>query len=143
MRIAYTAKRNLASGHSALTTYNLDAYTTEPVATLAEQRTRQVAIDGTEENQLLRIERTWTIITDQYSRLGSAPTGRDLMLEFIASVMAGEAFTFDPYRLPGGGADIAPRSVTLVSGTFAETPIDPGSATYTATFQVRDVTMIS
>jgi hypothetical protein len=138
MRITYTAKRALASGHTAATSYDLDMYTQEPQRTYTPVRKRSVAIDGTEENLLLRIESQWTVVTDQFKRTGSAPTSRDLFVEFLASVMGGESFVFDPYRLPGGGADVLPLNVSLVSESVQITPIDPSLGTYTATFSVRE-----
>ena len=139
MRVTYTAKRAIASGHSAASSYDLDMYTQEPQRTYSPTRKRSVSIDGTEENLLLRIESTWTVVTDQFTRNGSAPTTRDLFVEFLASVMGGEAFIFDPYRLPGGGADVLPMNVTIVSESLSLTPIDPSLGTYTATFSVREI----
>jgi hypothetical protein len=143
MRVTYTAKRALASGHSASTSYNLDMYTQEPQRTYAPTRKRAVAIDGTEENLLLRIESTWSVTTDQFKRTGSAPTSRDLFIEFFASVMGGEQFIFDPYRLPGGGADVLPLNVTIVNESVQLIPIDPSLGIYTATFSVREVAAVT
>jgi hypothetical protein len=138
MRVTYTAKRSLASGHSAATSYDLDMFTQESERTYTPTRKRSVAIDGTEENLLLRVESTWSVVTDHFTRTGSAPTTRDLFVEFIASVMGGESFVFDPYRLPGGGADVLPLNVSIVTGSVQITPIDPGLDVYTASFSVRE-----
>lgn len=143
MRITYLAKRKLATGHTAAVSYDLDMYTTEATRTLTARRKTNEALDGSEENVLLNVKSTWSVTTDQYTRAGSAPTPRDLIEEFFASVMGGESFTFDPYRLPGGGTDILPMVCTLVDGPFDSAPIDGGIARYTTSFTVREVAAVT
>jgi hypothetical protein len=143
VRITYTAKRKIASGHTAGNSYTLDMLTTEAQRTLVPRRKTNEALDSSEENVLLNIKSLWSVTTDQYKRSGSAPTARDLLEEFFASVMAGELFVFDPYRLPSGGADVLPMNCTLVDGPFDSTPIDGGVAVYTTSFTVREVSPIT
>ena len=137
MRLTYNAKRALAFGHTITTAYTLDMWAQEPIRTYTPKRKRHVAIDGTEENLLLRIESEWAVVTDHFTRAGT-PSGADLFAEFIASVMGGESFTFDPYRQPGGGADVLPLAVTLVDGSYTRSPVDPSSGRFTASFSVRE-----
>jgi hypothetical protein len=119
-------------------------YTQECEPQLSPVRRRVESIDGTEENLLWRVVRTWSVVTDQFQRTGSAPTPRDLVQEFIASVMGGETFVFDPYRLPGGGADVLLLSVTLVDGSVSFPPIDPSSTMCRGvSFTVREVAMVT
>lgn len=136
MRVTYTAKRALASGHSASTSYDLDLLASVPVATLNPINRQAVAIDGTPETLLLRIERTWSFSTDHFTRSGS-PSTYDLVQEWLASVMGGETFTFDPYRVPGGSA-VSPVSVILVPGSAVLQPINEGTQIYTLSAQVRE-----
>jgi hypothetical protein len=142
MRISYTAKRKLAPTHTLGIVYNLDMLVTEAARSFQPRRRTNEALDGSEENVLLNIKSLWSVSTDHYTRSGS-PSSRALLEEFFASVMGGEVFTFDPYRLPSGGADILPMQCTLVDGPFDSTPIDGGVARYTTSFTVREVAAVT
>lgn len=91
--ITYTAKRNLAAGHSVSTDYNLEtaSHTIAPDydPVLGGEG---VAQDGTTEAVLDRIDRGYSITTD-FITAANLP----LWNEFLDSVAVKESFTFDAY----------------------------------------------
>jgi hypothetical protein len=137
VRVTYTAKRNLASGHSAAVAYSIDLYATV-IPTLTPEVRQAVAIDGTLETVLSRITRTYDVQTDFFTDSGS-PSTLDLVNEWIASVMGGEQFEFDADRVPGGSA-VAPVDVTLAPGPV--TPARTGPALYSIAVTLREVDAI-
>lgn len=139
MRISYTAKRGIASGHSVGVSYNIDLYTAVPTQTVEPTARVAVAIDGTRETLLLRVGRTWQFTSDHFTRTGS-PSTFDVVAEFLASVAGGEEFTFDPWRVPGGSS-VAPVACVLEAGNVA--PVDPGYPVFALTATVREVAAIT
>lgn len=139
MRITYTAKRGIASGHSVGVSYNIDLYTGVPTPIVEPAARVAVAIDGTRETLLLRVGRTWQFTSDHFTRTGS-PSTFDVVAEFLASVAGGEEFTFDPWRVPGGSS-VAPVACVLEAGNVA--PVDPGYPVFALTATVREVAAIT
>lgn len=139
MRITYTAKRALASGHTLGNSYDIDLYTGVPTGSIEPTARRATAIDGTLETLLLRVGRTWQFSSDHFTRTGS-PSTFDVVAEFLASVAGGEEFTFDPWRVPGGSS-VAPVACVLEAGNVA--PVDPGYPVFALTATVREVAAIT
>lgn len=110
MRFIYTAKRNLATGHTVDTQYEIviggRAIDMSSQRVIASDR----ALDGTTETDLKYIDKLWNVTT------GTINTGQDLenFEELIDSVSAGESFTFDPDGTQLG-VPVNERTVELVS----------------------------
>lgn len=132
MRIQYTATRNIASGHSASTSYEIAhlAETLEPE--FSSLRSVQKSLDGARmEVDYRGIEQTIDVTSD----LIAAGSAANIFEEFLQSVMAGETFVFD-----GGsdtvGVSVDPKTCQLESNGYKrERPI-PGYYRYRFTVRV-------
>lgn len=127
--ITYTAKRNLASGHGAGTSYNLetDAEKIDPVRKVVGSS--GVALDGTSEGVIDRIERGWSVQTDIIEE-----ADRPLWEEFIDSVAALESFIFDAYGTTAAADN--PQTVLLEQGSDSWSRVG-STMLYRLSFKVR------
>lgn len=89
----YTAKREIASGHSASTTYTIDVKCIEIKPGRDIKKNESRAMDGiTTETQLVYNLKTWKITTQAL-----VGTPLDYMREFLQSVIGGETLQFDEF----------------------------------------------
>lgn len=130
MRLIYSAKRNLATGHSVDTQYEIaiPAWVMEPRFLGIGPENR--SIDGSFERELYRIDTEYRVQTDRVE------SGQDVenFEEFLWSVSGGETFTFDP---TSDTATVAgdPTTAMMISRRFNRTLISPGNYQYS--FDVR------
>ena len=91
MRLEYDALRNLATGHTLNTQYEIAGPHEEALPDWASVGARNRALEGPLEVDLQYIDEVWRLVTDWY-------TGQDRenIEEFWHSVAGGEVFTFDP-----------------------------------------------
>lgn len=134
MRITYTAKRALISGHTATTDYTLDLAPRSVQKQTRNHRERTVALDQVSvETNLAAIATYWSVDAGSMSSADA-----DQWEEFFASVAGGESFQFDPYGL--GSAD-DPRAAIMESEQFDRRPIQTvaGLKFSFPTFRIREV----
>ncbi len=135
MRFTYTAIRSVTSGHVLDDVYTLAIYAASLTQRDEPKRVQNVALDGTEENLLHRIDVLWNITTDWVD----VGTPFDELLEFLRSVSAGEVFTFDPWAYT---SDVDPLDAKLVPGTLTYSRVATNLDAYTVSFSVRMVDAI-
>lgn len=132
MRFEYTAKRNLATGHTVDTNYEIVIYgwTIEPRFNAVGPE--NVSLDGTLERELYRIDTEYRVQTD------AIDDGQDLenFEEFLHSVMGGESFTFDPDSDVAASA-VNPLTCILKSRRLSRVRVSP--LKFQFTFDVRTV----
>lgn len=138
MRITYTARRRIASGHTAGNSYDLDLYAARLVPNFNTQRAVNRGNEGDQEVSFFYSDEEWAIQTDHMDA-----STRDIFMEFFASHLAGEYFTFDPDRNPGDVADVDPREAVLVSVSPGLTRVDPNLNVWQAAFTIRNVAPIT
>lgn len=92
MRFEYTAKRNIATGHTLDDPYEIviPGWVIEPAFSAVGPE--NVSLDGSLERELYRIDTEYRVQTDAID----AGTDLEIFEEFLHSVMGGESFTFDP-----------------------------------------------
>lgn len=112
--VNYQALRSIMSGHTKYTLYDLD-FTAQ---TLSEAHPRTItqntSLGGLVETVFHRADVRWSIVSTPILETG---TDWEQWMEFLASVQAGEEFTFDAYG-------------TAASPDNAITVVLIGSATY-------------
>lgn len=133
MRLIYTAKRNLAPGHTLEEEYEIARPHEDALPTLVRDVEEQRALNGTSETDLNYTDRTWTIITDHITNDAQLLAEHD---EFFASVSVGEIFIFDPDS-DVAGVDVNPLSCKMVSKSFPRRRTGPLSFKYS--FKVREL----
>lgn len=111
--ITYTARRSLVPGHVEGEEYSLEVAMSAIDPTTDAERDDHVALDGTTESLLTRIDKLWRFRTIPLEEPVAAQ-----MREFLDSVLGGEAFVIDPY---GTIADpIQPLTVKLASKRYGD-----------------------
>lgn len=90
--ITYTARRSLVSGHTADTEYSMDVGMSAIDPADEADSDQHVALDGTTETVLHRIDEPWRFTTIPLDAAALAQ-----MREFLNSHVSGEPFTIDPY----------------------------------------------
>lgn len=132
MIIAYTAKRNLISGHAAGTLYTIDIPMAVIDRSTAAAIDRQIPMDRSQGVTLVEsLEDSWRF---QTSVIEAAT--RDLMREFLGSTVGGETFTLDPYGV-SGTAD-SPFTAEMVSSRWGESRIQTTNY-FQISFEVRQI----
>jgi len=131
--ITYTAKDRgfLISGHSALSSYNLEFEINAYDEGMNIANVTQEAVDGTSETLLsnvqLNVSATATWLTDD---------DRLQFREFISSMAAGESFSFDPY-----GTVAVPSSTLYTDCRLTSNRITPNRTTSPGINQRFDVSL--
>lgn len=132
MRITYTARRKLVSGHTAATSYDIAVVAADLLPDLDIERNETESLSGKVESNLSRLKDMWRVETD-YIEIGD---DLDEFTEFLASVANGETFTFDPDSDDVGTA-VSPTTVML-SGRSQWRKRRVGPRHFTFTFDVRE-----
>jgi len=111
--ITYTASRRIISGHSAGTSYSLTFLCSalDPADNIVGGES--VALDGTTEGTLDRVEELWAVTTLEIEQADLAA-----WREFFASVAAKETFTFDAYAASPGAPDNPQTAILVSSPTY-------------------------
>jgi len=132
MRFTYNAKRSIIGAHSADTEYDFVIDGAAIDQDRKFDRDDTVALDGTQESALHRIDIFWSCTTDFIE------TAARLLLfhEFLDSVAGGEQFTFDGDAIDGD--DVDPQTVVLVSKTTRRRRVGT-SANYAYQLRMRVV----
>lgn len=98
MRLRYVATRNLATGHSATTEYEIDHG--EPISLLPSdeaKQTQSVGLDQvTIETNLQGFYRSWKLKTKSITTLTGQVEGVEHWEEWFHSVIGGVTFELDP-----------------------------------------------
>lgn len=125
MRILYTALRDLADGHTVDENYEIAIQPRELLPTIKEHGQVERALDGTRYAFNERTEKRWSIDTGWLSRDVEWP----IFQEFIASVIRGETFIFDPYSFAEGDI-VDQRTVYLETRTMRPKVENAGNVSY-------------
>lgn len=131
MRFEYTAVRRVTSGHTSGNGYEIVIYGHVIDMTLEDVGPRNYSIDGTQQKELWRIEERWRVTTDYIAE----GTAGDEFEEFLASVMGGESFVFDPESDTAATA-VNPKTVKMRTRSFKRSRPSPGRFQYTFEMEV-------
>lgn len=99
IRIQYTAARQLTGTHVSGDPVTLSFSASELTPGREVTRVVQKAIGGRRETLRQNATRTWSVATEPLDGVKV-----DAMLEFLASVEGGEAFSFEPWRYESGAS---------------------------------------
>jgi len=113
--VKYTAKREIRSGHVLDTEYELDLILASLELSRAAVRDEHISLGGNQETVYHRASTTWRAATTPVLE----GIGTDDLLEFLASVEAGEQFEFDPTGAAGDSPDNM-RACKMVSKAFTK-----------------------
>ena len=132
MRIEYTAKRNLATGHTVDETYEIVCYAENYEPEFESLRNVNVSLDGSRvEIEGRGIVQTVDVTTDHIA----AGSASDIFEEFLQSVMYGEEFVLD-LASDSAATAVDPLNVKMMSSVYRrERPI-PGYYRYSFTARV-------
>lgn len=111
--VIYEARRSLAAGHAAGTSYTLDLRLRDKDRKRDVERKTHIAIGGAVYSTYYRGDTVWSLVTAPL-----AGDDADQMREFLDSVEDGQLFTFDPFHWAAGAADL--RSVVIHSDGYTE-----------------------
>lgn len=100
----YTARRALAQGHSAGTTYTIPLQIVEATPSRTTKRNRQESLSGAVESLYYHGKTSWQVSLAPVPLPLSA-----LLIEFLESTEDGQAFTFDPY----GSVDFPVKTLSV------------------------------
>jgi len=108
--VNYTATRKIIGGHSPSVAYDIDFDASSIDRSTKVNNKSNFALNGNRETLLWNQDVIWNV-TATFILQANLPLWR----EFLASVSAGETFTFDPY-----GTAASPSS-DVISGTLEST----------------------
>ena len=132
--VTYNALRELVAGHTANTQYSLDF----PIRTVRRTKTPQGLTQTSNGGQVKRwhsrTDLEWDV-TPVFRRASGTPSEIQKFREFLASVEAGELFTFD--LMGSAVSPDSPVNAVLVGG-WSENPISAGQL-WNLQFKVRVV----
>lgn len=127
MQIDYTAKRNLKSGHSADTAYQIDVDLSQSDRVSTTEGNQSIALSGETVTVVHRYQEVYSLTTAIIS--SSSTPDLDDLREFLDSVKGGETFQLD---LSGSSEDYVLDSI---SNPFTENRVPVGKFRFS--FRVR------
>lgn len=111
--VIYEARRSLAAGHTAGTSYTLDLRLRDKDRKRDVERKTHTAIGGAVYSTYYRGDTVWSLVT-----MPLAGDDAKQMREFLDSVEDGQLFSFDPFHWAAGVADL--RAVVIHSDGYTE-----------------------
>lgn len=132
MRIVYTASRNLATGHTAATEYQIVVLAQQLDRRVDAEVTRQVSLDRSRvESELRGFDQFYSVLTDHIA-IGQNTENFE---EFLWSCANGETFEFDPDS-DAVDTEVSPQTAILDTTSYSPQRNIPGHYQYQFTVRI-------